>query len=63
MQPEMVPQVEANLRVNLLLVSVVYVLDRYASVSTGWAFEYGDEEVVRRLPCRDDNWMAGAVSV
>ena len=41
---------------------VVYVLDRYASVSTGWAFEYGDEDVQRRLPCRDDNWMAGAVS-
>ena len=39
---------------------VVYVLDRYASVSTGWAFEYGDEDVQRRLPCRDDNWMAGA---
>ncbi|KAL7416092.1 fungal-specific transcription factor domain-containing protein [Mrakia frigida] len=39
---------------------LVYILDRYASVSTGWAFEFGDEDVGRRLPCRDDNYMAGA---
>lgn len=46
----------------LLFAVVVYILDRYASVSTGWAFEFGDEDVGRRLPCRDDNYMAGAVS-
>lgn len=41
---------------------VVYILDRYASVSTGWNFEFGEEDVGRRLPCRDDNHMAGAVT-
>ncbi|ORY30760.1 fungal-specific transcription factor domain-domain-containing protein [Naematelia encephala] len=35
---------------------LIFVLDRYACVSTGWDFALPDSEVRRRLPCSDALW-------
>ncbi|KZO91385.1 hypothetical protein CALVIDRAFT_602300 [Calocera viscosa TUFC12733] len=35
---------------------VIYVLDRWASVSTGWDFALSDQQITRNLPCREDLW-------
>ena len=40
---------------------LIFSLDRYACVSTGWDFALPDLEVKRRLPCADSIW-AGSVS-
>ncbi|KZT62271.1 hypothetical protein CALCODRAFT_490030 [Calocera cornea HHB12733] len=36
---------------------VIYVLDRWASVSTGWDFALSDQQISRNLPCREDFWL------
>jgi hypothetical protein len=33
---------------------MIYVLDRYATVATAFEFALSEEEIDRRLPCRDD---------
>jgi hypothetical protein len=40
---------------------LIFCLDRYACVSTGWDFALPDFEIRRRLPCSDGIW-AGDVS-
>lgn len=35
---------------------LIFCLDRYACVSTGWDFAIPDFEVKRRLPCADEIW-------
>jgi len=40
---------------------LIFCLDRYACVSTGWDFALPDFEIRRRLPCSDEIW-AGSVS-
>jgi hypothetical protein len=40
---------------------LIFCLDRYACVSTGWDFALPDFEIKRRLPCSDELW-AGSVS-
>ncbi|EJT97502.1 hypothetical protein DACRYDRAFT_119201 [Dacryopinax primogenitus] len=37
---------------------VIYVLDRWASVSTGWDFALSDQQISRNLPCREDFWLS-----
>ncbi|WVQ76527.1 hypothetical protein IAR50_006197 [Cryptococcus sp. DSM 104548] len=34
----------------------VFVLDRYVCCSTGWEFAVPDDDVKRRMPCRDESW-------
>lgn len=41
---------------------LIFCLDRYACVSTGWDFALPDFEIKRRLPCSDELW-AQSVSV
>lgn len=36
---------------------MVYLLDRYATISTAFEFALDDREIDRTLPCRDDLWM------
>ncbi|KAH8169482.1 fungal specific transcription factor domain-containing protein [Sarocladium implicatum] len=36
---------------------MVYLLDRYATISTAFDFALDDKEIDRMLPCRDDLWM------
>jgi hypothetical protein len=36
---------------------MVYLLDRYATISTAFEFALDDREVDRTLPCRDDLWI------
>lgn len=36
---------------------MVYLLDRYATISTAFEFALDDKEIDRMLPCRDDLWM------
>jgi len=36
---------------------MVYLLDRYATVSTAFEFALNDKEIDRTLPCRDDLWI------
>ncbi|CDZ97451.1 Zn(2)-C6 fungal-type DNA-binding domain [Phaffia rhodozyma] len=38
---------------------LVFCLDRYASVSTGWDFAFPEEDIKRRLPGKDDAWISG----
>ena len=40
---------------------MIFSLDRYACVSTGWDFALPDFDISRRLPCSDEIW-AGDVS-
>ncbi|RSH92069.1 hypothetical protein EHS25_008481 [Saitozyma podzolica] len=35
---------------------LIFCLDRYACVSTGWDFALPDFDIKRRLPCADDLW-------
>lgn len=35
---------------------MVYLLDRYATISTAFEFALDDKEIDRRLPCRDDQF-------
>lgn len=35
---------------------LIFCLDRYACVSTGWDFALPDFEIKRRLPCSDELW-------
>lgn len=35
---------------------LIFCLDRYACVSTGWDFALPDFEIKRRLPCADEIW-------
>lgn len=35
---------------------MVYLLDRYATISTAFEFALDDKEIDRTLPCRDDLW-------
>ncbi|CAK9782693.1 hypothetical protein CC85DRAFT_92279 [Cutaneotrichosporon oleaginosum] len=35
---------------------LIFCLDRYACVSTGWDFALPDFEIKRRLPCADELW-------
>jgi hypothetical protein len=35
---------------------LIFALDRYACVSTGWDFALPDFEIKRRLPCSDERW-------
>uniref|UniRef100_L7JKB0 Zn(2)-C6 fungal-type domain-containing protein n=1 Tax=Pyricularia oryzae (strain P131) TaxID=1143193 RepID=L7JKB0_PYRO1 len=35
---------------------MVYLLDRYATISTAFDFALDDKEIDRALPCRDDLW-------
>lgn len=35
---------------------LIFCLDRYACVSTGWDFALPDFDIKRRLPCSDDLW-------
>ncbi|KAL7422894.1 hypothetical protein Q5752_002191 [Cryptotrichosporon argae] len=35
---------------------LIFCLDRYACVSTGWDFALADAEIKRRLPCTDELW-------
>ncbi|EMC98698.1 hypothetical protein BAUCODRAFT_30968 [Baudoinia panamericana UAMH 10762] len=35
---------------------MVYLLDRYATISTAFEFALDDKEIDRKLPCRDDLW-------
>lgn len=36
---------------------MVYLLDRYATISTAFEFALDDREIDRTLPCRDDLWI------
>ncbi|KAI0473036.1 fungal-specific transcription factor domain-containing protein [Xylariaceae sp. FL0804] len=36
---------------------MVYLLDRYATISTAFDFALDDKEIDRTLPCRDDLWV------
>ncbi|KAJ9156266.1 Fungal-specific transcription factor [Pleurostoma richardsiae] len=36
---------------------MIYLLDRYATISTAFEFALDDKEIDRQLPCRDDLWM------
>ncbi|KAM0250184.1 hypothetical protein ACHAQJ_008727 [Trichoderma viride] len=36
---------------------MIYLLDRYATISTAFEFALADTEIDRMLPCRDDLWM------
>lgn len=36
---------------------LIFCLDRYACVSTGWDFALPDFEIKRRLPCSDELWI------
>lgn len=36
---------------------MIYLLDRYATISTAFEFALDDREIDRTLPCRDDLWM------
>jgi len=36
---------------------MVYILDRYTTVSTAFDFALNDKEIDRTLPCRDDLWV------
>ncbi|KAK3952376.1 fungal-specific transcription factor domain-containing protein [Pseudoneurospora amorphoporcata] len=36
---------------------MVYVLDRYATISTAFDFALDDKEIDRTLPCRDELWI------
>ena len=36
---------------------MVYLLDRYATISTAFEFALDDKEIDRTLPCRDDLWI------
>ena len=36
---------------------LIFSLDRYACVSTGWDFALPDFEISRRLPCADELWI------
>ncbi|BEI94281.1 uncharacterized protein CcaverHIS019_0607400 [Cutaneotrichosporon cavernicola] len=36
---------------------LIFCLDRYACVSTGWDFALPDFEIKRCLPCRDELWL------
>ncbi|WVR05478.1 hypothetical protein IAU60_002494 [Kwoniella sp. DSM 27419] len=38
---------------------LIYCLDRYACVSTGWDFALPDFDIKRRLPCSDHRWTRG----
>lgn len=35
---------------------MIYLLDRYATISTAFEFALNDKEIDRKLPCRDDLW-------
>ena len=35
---------------------LIFALDRYACLSTGWDFALPDFDITRRLPCSDDLW-------
>lgn len=35
---------------------LVFILDRYTSISTGWDYAIPDSDVKRRLPCSDARW-------
>lgn len=36
---------------------MIYLLDRYATISTAFEFALDDKEIDRTLPCRDDLWI------
>ncbi|KAI0006854.1 fungal-specific transcription factor domain-containing protein [Xylariaceae sp. FL0662B] len=36
---------------------MIYILDRYATISTAFDFALSDKEIDRTLPCRDDLWF------
>jgi hypothetical protein len=36
---------------------MIYLLDRYATISTAFEFALDDREIDRTLPCRDDLWI------
>jgi len=36
---------------------LIFALDRYACVSTGWDFALPDYDIRRRLPCADEIWI------
>ncbi|KAI1079812.1 putative C6 transcription factor [Whalleya microplaca] len=36
---------------------MIYLLDRYATISTAFDFALSDKEIDRTLPCRDDLWF------
>jgi hypothetical protein len=36
---------------------LIFALDRYACVSTGWDFALPDFDIKRRLPCADEIWL------
>ncbi|WVQ99018.1 hypothetical protein IAU59_006150 [Kwoniella sp. CBS 9459] len=38
---------------------LIYCLDRYACVATGWDFALPDSDIKRRLPCTDQRWALG----
>ncbi|KAK5990953.1 putative transcriptional regulatory protein [Cladobotryum mycophilum] len=53
--PESEDFVEEESRRRLLW--MIYLLDRYATISTAFEFALDDKEIDRMLPCRDDFWM------
>lgn len=37
---------------------LIFILDRYTSISTGWEFAINDHDVKRRLPSSDEAWIS-----